>query len=256
MAKLTFLGTSCAIPTRNRDNTSLVLNYKGKIWLIDCPGAIEHKLCRVDLDFKIVQNVIITHTHPDHIYGIVSLVHAQAKFNDNLSIYGSQETLNLSKKLIKLFQLNKEGFPKMHYHKIDEGIFSEEKGLRLSSFRVDHIKSSRGISLEFLDSAKRVVCSSDTKKSNSLMRVAYGADILIHDCFSTESFFEKYPQLYSMHTSSRILAEFSEKLKIKTLIPIHFYIENKKDMNLIKEEIKKYYSGRIIIPEDLESIEI
>ena len=69
-----FLGTSAAVPSVDRDTTSLVFVGAGESVLIDCGSSPVQKLLRAGVDPATLVRVIITHMHADHAYGLPSLV--------------------------------------------------------------------------------------------------------------------------------------------------------------------------------------
>ncbi|MFW6129403.1 MAG: hypothetical protein ACOC6P_04075, partial [Candidatus Aminicenantaceae bacterium] len=75
-------------------------------------------------------------------------------------------------------------------------------------------------------------------------------------CSAPSRFFEIYPSLSSMHTSSLELGRLSSEAGVKNLIPCHFFGEIDYLMSEIEEEIKRNFRGKMIIPEDLQKIRI
>ena len=69
-----FLGSSGALPGRNRDTTSLVFVGPRDAVLVDCGGSPAQKLMLAGTDPLALSRVVITHIHPDHAYGLPSLV--------------------------------------------------------------------------------------------------------------------------------------------------------------------------------------
>jgi len=69
-----FLGSSGAIPGRDRDTTSLVFVGESDAVLVDCGGSPAQKLMLAGTDPRALSRVVITHLHPDHAYGLPSLV--------------------------------------------------------------------------------------------------------------------------------------------------------------------------------------
>ncbi|MEO7494582.1 MAG: ribonuclease Z [Massilia sp.] len=76
MFKLTFLGTSSGVPTRNRNVTALALQpAQGRDWwLIDCGEATQHRLQHIALTVHDLAGICITHVHGDHSYGLPGLL--------------------------------------------------------------------------------------------------------------------------------------------------------------------------------------
>lgn len=243
--------------SKNRDNTCLlIISGKDKI-LIDVPGAIIKKLNRVCVDFKKISCIFFTHTHPDHIYGVVSLLHSQYRLNNTIHIYACQEAIRIVKILRKLFELeDATKYPKLIYHKIKIAKFYNSKNIRVSAFKVKHAKDSLGFRFYFKKKKISCVFSGDTAYSSKLLKQSKKVDYLIHDCFSPERYFRKYPLLYNMHTSSLTLGEIAKEARVKTLVPIHFAGEVKYSMSEIRKELKKNFKGRILIPRDFQILRL
>jgi ribonuclease Z len=72
--RFTFLGTSGAVPSAERDNTSLAFVSDGVAVVVDCSGSPIQKLRRAGVDPFQVTHVVCTHLHVDHAYGLPSLV--------------------------------------------------------------------------------------------------------------------------------------------------------------------------------------
>jgi ribonuclease Z len=250
MAKIIFLGTASSIPTKDRDNTSFVFIHKKETFLIDCPGAISHKLLKVGIDFKKVNKVIITHQHPDHIYGIISLIHTQAFLNKHLHIYSNAQSRRLIKKLIKLFRLDRKHFPRLHYTDVfKKGGFYSRNGLRLKAVRNKHMAGSFGVHFSF--GKKRLFYSSDTAFSKKMLAEAAPFDCLIHDCTASSSYFRKHPQLFKMHTNSRQLARYLRRWPDAKLIPVHFLLLEKGEEARIKKELAPL-NRRLVLARDFQ----
>jgi ribonuclease Z len=76
MFKLTFLGTSSGVPTKNRNVTALALqtSLDRDWWLIDCGEATQHRLQHIALTVHELAGICITHVHGDHSYGLPGLL--------------------------------------------------------------------------------------------------------------------------------------------------------------------------------------
>ncbi|SHH71629.1 ribonuclease Z [Massilia sp. CF038] len=76
MFKLTFLGTSSGVPTKNRNVTALAVQtgLNRDWWLVDCGEATQHRLQHVPLSVHELAGICITHIHGDHSYGLPGLL--------------------------------------------------------------------------------------------------------------------------------------------------------------------------------------
>ena len=94
MLKLTFLGTSAGVPTKQRNVTALAIeclnpylsksgdaqqHKKSRPWiLIDCGEGTQHQLLHTKLSMHQLSAICITHVHGDHCYGLPGLLASAA----------------------------------------------------------------------------------------------------------------------------------------------------------------------------------
>lgn len=260
MAKIYFLGTSAAVASIEQDNTSILLSEGKDRILIDTPGCLLVKLAKLKIDYRQIENVFLTHSHPDHIYGLVSLLHSRYRLNDQIRISAHPKTINLVRDLRRLFRLEDiNKYPKIIYKKVKTNYkdpFYDSEDISTWAFKVKHSVESLGLRFFFKKSRINLVYCSDTAKSKNLIEVARDCDYLIHDCFAPVRFFKKYPQLAKMHTSSLSLGKIAREVSPRVLIPIHFTFEVKYSFNTVLQEIKRNFAGRIILPRDLDILRL
>ncbi|MDD3177924.1 MAG: ribonuclease Z [Candidatus ainarchaeum sp.] len=72
--KMYFLGTSSSTPTKNRNLSSLLINYKGNNYLFDCPENVQQQIMKVSESILKIKNIFITHFHGDHFFGLLGLL--------------------------------------------------------------------------------------------------------------------------------------------------------------------------------------
>lgn len=258
MAEVIFLGTAGAVGSKKRDNTSLLVKEKEEKILIDCPGSPVVKLDKCNIDFRRISCIFFTHAHPDHIYGIISLLHSQYRLKNKLEIYGHLKVINIIKQLRKLFELgNTNQFPKIIFNSISSNLkepFYESKNFIIFPFKTKHKPESTGYKFIFKKGKISLVYSGDSAKSLKLETAATRCDYLIHDCFGPSKFFKQYPELNRMHTSSLTLGRIARSCKVRTLIPIHLAQEVEYSMDEVKKEITKNFKGEIILPNDFDRV--
>jgi ribonuclease Z len=78
--KVTFLGTSGAVPTTERNPSSVFVRREGDAFLFDAGEATQRQMMRYGTGFD-VSDVFVTHTHGDHVLGLPGLVQTW-EFND------------------------------------------------------------------------------------------------------------------------------------------------------------------------------
>ena len=103
--KMTFLGTSSAIPTAKRNHTAILLDYKGEHILFDCGEGTQRQFRKARLNPGKINKILISHWHADHVLGIPGLLQTLALqgYNSTLEIFGPKGTKKFMKKIMDLF---------------------------------------------------------------------------------------------------------------------------------------------------------
>jgi len=103
--KITFLGTSDAVPSAKRNHTGIFLNYDGEHILIDAGEGTQRQFRKAGLNPCKLNKLLITHWHGDHVLGVPGLLQtlALSGFQKGLEIYGPKGTKKFSKEMLKSF---------------------------------------------------------------------------------------------------------------------------------------------------------
>jgi len=86
--RVTFLGTSGAVPTTERNPSAVFVNRDGEELLLDCGEGTQRQMMRFGTGFA-VSAIFITHLHGDHVFGLPGLLQTwgfQGR-EERLSIY-------------------------------------------------------------------------------------------------------------------------------------------------------------------------
>ncbi|THV08386.1 Metallo-hydrolase/oxidoreductase [Dendrothele bispora CBS 962.96] len=71
---VTFLGTASAMPSSTRNHSALALRLGSDVWIFDCGEATQHQIQKSSVKMGKIEKVFITHTHGDHIFGLLPLL--------------------------------------------------------------------------------------------------------------------------------------------------------------------------------------
>lgn len=256
MSELYFLGTGGSVATIERDNTAFLIKRGKTLILVDCPGSVIQKIKKLHFNPSQVSIILITHIHPDHVYGLPSFVHSLMLEDTVVRLYGSEEAIGFCRKLLDLFHLlDKEMKVSVDFRSLNPGQRVKlDNSVEINTFKVTHSSSSLSFHFFFIEKGKELIYSGDTPLNSFLFKEAEEKDFLIHDCSAPSRFFHKYPSLYKMHTHSLELGKFAQQARIKCLIPCHFFGELEFSLSEVEEEIKKNYQGMLIIPRDFGKI--
>jgi len=110
MQRIIVLGSAAAVSSTTRDNTFLAFESQKGVILLDCAGSPYQKLLKAGLNPERLQGVILTHAHPDHIYGLPSLIHhfIMTRRTAPLPIYANRATLRMVKAILRIMRLEQD----------------------------------------------------------------------------------------------------------------------------------------------------
>jgi ribonuclease Z len=224
--------------------------------LIDCPGSLVQKIKKLDVEPGDIQSIVVTHIHPDHVYGLPSLIHSLMLTECQIDLFGSEETVNFCRRFLELFHLlDKKIKCRIHFCALEpDRDFTLTNSIACSTIKVPHNESSLAFEFRFGASGLNLFYSGDTPVFPPFIESAAGADYLIHDCSAPSRFFIEFPALKTMHANPIELGRAAQEAGILCLIPCHFFGEIEYSFFEIEQEIREHYSGKLIIPEDFMRI--
>jgi ribonuclease Z len=86
--ELTILGTSAAVPYRNRYLSGQVLNVHDELFLIDCGEGTQFRMAEFQVKKMRINHIFITHLHGDHFFGLFGVL-------TSLAMNGRREALDI-----------------------------------------------------------------------------------------------------------------------------------------------------------------
>jgi ribonuclease Z len=138
---ITILGSSSAIPTKDRFPTAQLLSCYGRHYLIDCGEGTQIQLRKYKISFQRIDHIFISHLHADHFLGLPGLLSTMDLLGRERELHiHSFEELNIFMNGFLKTTYNGFGFP-VHYHPIQKkqtGILFENAHLEISTFPVKH----------------------------------------------------------------------------------------------------------------------
>jgi len=145
--RVTFLGTSGAVPTTERAPSALMVNRDGERLLFDCGEGTQRQMMRFGTGFA-VSHVFLTHLHGDHILGLPGLVQSW-DFNDReapIAVHAPAGAGDDVRELIRVGG-HRPGFP-VRVHGVSAGdVVLDGDGYEVRAFAVDHRTRAVGYAL-------------------------------------------------------------------------------------------------------------
>ncbi len=161
--KIIFLGTGTMFPTKERNPSAILINYKNENILVDCAEGTQRQLRTAKISPAKITKILITHWHGDHVFGLPGLLQtiASTKTKKTLEIYGPIGTKNFMKIIHKVFIPERRLDVKTTEIK-KQGKFFENKEFQLESYYLDHLTKCLGYS--FVEKDKRKIDLNYVKK--------------------------------------------------------------------------------------------
>ena len=137
------------MPLPNRHLTSVLLRREGDLFLFDCGEGTQVSLRRLNLRWKKISVIFISHTHADHVTGIPGLLmlSSQVDRDDPLYIIGPPkiaEYIDASRRVLDMY-INYE----IIVQEITQpGIVYKGEGFHVRAFPLRHTKPCYGYTME------------------------------------------------------------------------------------------------------------
>jgi ribonuclease Z len=143
------LGCGGMMPLPNRHLTSVLLRREGDLFLFDCGEGTQVSLRRLNLRWKKISVIFISHTHADHVTGIPGLLmlSSQVDRDDPLYIIGPPriaEYIESSRRVLDMY-INYEIVVK---EITAPGVVYSGDGFNVRAFPLRHTKPCYGYALE------------------------------------------------------------------------------------------------------------
>ncbi|HUG35473.1 MAG TPA: MBL fold metallo-hydrolase [Candidatus Limnocylindrales bacterium] len=249
-----FLGTSGAVPSMRRDNTSLVFVGRDEAVLLDCGGSPVQKLLLAAVAPSRLVHVVITHIHADHAYGLPALVQSLIVMGrtDALTVSCRAEHVEPLTAILRAFGLlDRAGaFP---IHLVPVSGRAGEPVARTASFVISASGNAHGrmpnlavrVDVPALDRA--VVYSSDTEPCDAVVALARGADTLVHEA----TFSSRRAERPGAHSTAADAGEIATRASVRRLILTHLDRAYHDDVAVLLDEARERFAGPVEIAEEI-----
>jgi len=193
MPTLHLLGTGAAISDPHRTTTMLAVSgdrTPSRTLLVDCGGDALQRLRACGPPIDSVEGLIVTHAHMDHVSGFPLLM--EKVWLDGrdrpLPVVGIQSAVAQAKRSWDAFEPvhhRWEGLPAIDWRLVDHetgATMWNEAPWTVTAAPVDHGETPNVcLRFEHLPSNRVIAYSCDTGPTNSVVRLAENADVLVHE---------------------------------------------------------------------------
>lgn len=270
MEKITMLGTGAAMVTKCYNTCFTISNSDDDShFLVDAGGGngILQQLEKSEIKICQIHNAFISHNHTDHILGMVWIVRYIAqeinkdRYEGCFTIYGHQKSLDALHTMCSLLLQPRQSkligeriilFPIEHKKELD---------IENRHFVFFDIHSKKELQHGFtvvLRNKQKLAFLGDEPYNEANEEIIKGSDIIMEEAYCLYSEREKFNPYPKSHGTVLDSCVNAEKLGAKTTILFH--TEGRTPLTERKmrytAEGKTVYSGRLLVPNDLEVIEL
>lgn len=238
------IGAGTSVPVAGYSPASIFIRFGAFSALLDSgPGTIS-KLPIYEIDAFELENIFITHLHPDHVLDLATFVQMSNYSMDRrseipLDIFSCDGSQKFYDEFLALFpDIEKPAFSVKIHEMVGGGL--EKDGVRISSTLSGHTQNSVAFKLGFKTGS--LVYTGDCIKNDDLINFCKGANILISECsFPDEC-------LTNDHMNARDLGVLASSANVEQLIVVHQYPPAIRID--LASQISQHYSGPILIAKD------
>jgi len=275
-SRLILLGTGGGpTPKPNRSAPANAIVVNGAVYVIDCGDGVARQMVLAGLRLDALRAVFVTHNHSDHNadYGNLLLLSWAANLASHVDTYGPPPLKEMTRLFLQMnaydiaTRIADEGRPSLRklisVHEISRGgPVMADANVRVSCALVDHGAVKPALAYRFDCPDRAIVFSGDTRPSENLVRLARGADVLVHEVMYGPAVDKMAAgernaktlreHLLSAHTTAEEVGRVATEAGVKTLVLSHFVPGGPGIADAEWEAaVRPHFAGRLVVGRDL-----
>ena len=264
MNKITMLGTGNALVTQCY-NTCFVLDTPTTRLLVDAGGGngVLSQLRKAGISIADIHHLFVTHAHTDHVLGVIWVIRmvAQCKgYEGKLDVYGNDKVMKVITTIINMILAKKQlakVAERVVFHELHDGDAFAVGDMRLTCFDIHSTKEKQyGFRAELPDGTV-LACLGDEPYNQLNRPYVEHADWLMCEAFCLYADRDEFKPYEKNHSTALDAGKLANELGVKNLILYH---TEEKTLKTRREnytrEAAENFKGRIVVPDDLEVIEL
>ena len=273
--KLVLLGTGGGpTPKIMRAAPAQAVVVDGVSYIVDCGNGVARQMARAKLAFNALRAVFVTHHHSDHNadFGNLFLLLWAGGLDRPVDAYGPPPLVAMTGQFLALnaydiaTRIADEGRPPLapliRPHDIDAAgeVYRDER-VRVTCTLVQHPPVVPAFAFRFDTRDRSIVFSGDTAPCDSLVALARGADVLVHEvmhepsldaiCARLANATRLREHLLASHTTEEQVGAIARTAGVRTLVLTHFVPADSVPADTWREAAARHFAGQIVAGEDL-----
>ena len=253
-----------------------VIVVGGQLYVVDCGDGVARQLVIAGLALTALRHVFITHHHSDHNadYGNLLLLAWASGRRERMDGWGPAPIEQITRLFLEMNAVDidtrvaDEGRPPLspliHAHDlVAPGLVVQDDRVKVTSAVATHPMIKSAFAYRFDTADRSIVISGDTAKSDAVIALAKGADVLVHEAFYPEAadrLAARLPSattlkkhLFASHTTAEECGRIATAAGVKTLVLSHFVPADDPEVTEQSwlDAARRHFTGRIIVGRDL-----
>ncbi|MCA1584149.1 MAG: MBL fold metallo-hydrolase [Acidobacteria bacterium] len=275
--RLILLGTGGGPrPKRDRSASAQAIVVDDYLYVIDCGDGVARQIVRAGLALPRLRHVFLTHHHSDHNadYGNLLLIAWASGLATRVDVWGPPPLVAMTQHFLKMSDLDirtriaDEGrvplSPLIEPHELNgAGVVLKDERLTVTATLVRHPPIEHAFAFRFDAPDRSIVISGDTNRAESLIRLARGADVLVHEALfvpAVDRLVARVPNATTLkqhiidsHTAVEECGRVAAEAGVKMLVLSHLVPPDDPAVtdDMWVDAARRYFKGEVVLGSDL-----
>lgn len=249
------------------------------VHVVDCGDGVARQLVMAGIPLPSLRHVFITHHHSDHNadYGNLLLLSWASGLRTRVDTWGPPPLERITRLFLEMSDFDIETriadegrvplAPLVHAHeRVESGVVMSDENVRVSCAIVDHPPVTPAFAYRFDSADRSIVISGDTNRSDNLIELARGADVLVHEALyvpAVDRLVARIPNASTLkqhiidsHTAAEDCGKVATAAGVKTLVLSHLVPPDDPEVTeqMWIDAAGAHFSGEIVVGRDLMEI--
>jgi ribonuclease BN (tRNA processing enzyme) len=258
-------------------DTQIGIDHAADSTVVDC--GVARQLVMADVPLASLKSVFITHHHSDHNadYGNLILLAWTAGLAHRVDTWGPPPLQRMTRLFFEMnsydikVRIADEGRPPLvplvHAHELRRGgVVMQDENVKVTAALVHHPPVSPAFGYRFDAADRSIVISGDTTLTKSMIELAAGADVLVHDALfepGIDRMVARVPNaqllkqsILSHHTSAEDAGRVAREAGVKMLVLSHLVPADDPEITpqMWIDAAARQFDGEIVVGRDLLEI--